>query len=315
MWSPDSTPAAAATRNEESSPPLVNTPTGTSDISSRSTARSSAARSVAGPSSRDVAQRAVQRRREPLEPPRLVRKGEQRLDLRGEPQLAVHLGPEQRLLARAVAREHEAPAPVVPHRQPEHALEPADRVGTEALVQRYDGLDVSGGAERVALPSALPAELGRIVDLAVAHHPDRAVRALKRLVAGGEIHDGEPARADARALVAHDLLAVRPAVRERSRHRPEAARMTQRATRERDDAENAAHASPLLLSPLLTTRRGADEGGEAGPVRDVAATRREQREGGGKLGAGVAVRRGRHKDRRHRAAGQGLAPVCCREER
>jgi len=47
------TRAAAAASSEESSPPLVNTPTGTSDMSSRSTARSNTSRSVAGPSSRD----------------------------------------------------------------------------------------------------------------------------------------------------------------------------------------------------------------------------------------------------------------------
>src|SRR3989449_7284389 len=58
----------------------------------------------------------------------LVGVGEQRLHLRRESQLAVHFRPKQRLLTGAVAREHQPPVPVVPHRQPEHPLESCDAV-------------------------------------------------------------------------------------------------------------------------------------------------------------------------------------------
>src|SRR6266576_4162161 len=71
-------------------------------------------------------------------------------------------------------------------------------------------------------------QLRRIVDLAVAHHPDLAVRALERLIAGRELHDRQPACADARALVTDDAFAVRPAVAQCRGHPRERVGMAQR---------------------------------------------------------------------------------------
>ena len=102
------------------------------------------------------------------------------------------------------------------------------------------------GAEGVAPCGRLAPQLRRIVDLAVAHHPDLAVRALERLIAGREIHDREPARAHARALVTDDALAVGTAVAQCRGHPRERVRMAQRcfaARRPRPPyrAEDAAH--------------------------------------------------------------------------
>src|SRR5439155_15135380 len=127
-------------------------------------------------------ERGVERRGDRVDASRLVGVDEKRLDLRGEAQFAVDLGPEKRLLARAVAREDEAPRVIVPHGEPEHALQPAHRVRAEARVQRDDGLDVALRPEGVARRGALAAERGRVVNLPVAYHPDRAVRALEGLV-------------------------------------------------------------------------------------------------------------------------------------
>src|SRR5207244_13279167 len=84
------------------------------------------------------------------------------------------------------------------------------------------------GAEGVAPRGRLAPQLRRIVDLAVTHHPDLAVRALERLIAGREIHDREPARAHARALVTDDAFAVGPAVAQCSGHPRERVRMAER---------------------------------------------------------------------------------------
>src|SRR5439155_6551949 len=189
----------------------------------------------------DIAERAIQRRRDGVHATRLVGVGQQRLDLRCEPQLAVYDRPEERLLAGAVAGQYQPPVPVVPHRQAEHSLEPSDAVRAEALIQRNDRLDVAGRAERVAGEGILAAQLRRVVDLAVADHPDGRIRALERLVARGQVHDGEPAGAQARALVTHDALAVGTPVGECGGHGGDTVRVPERRARERDGAEDAAH--------------------------------------------------------------------------
>src|SRR2546430_2254591 len=176
MRSPAMTRAAAAASSEESRPPLVNTPTGTSDMSSRSTDASSTSRRSA----------------------RRSRGG-----------------------------------------------------GPEPLIQRHDRLDVARRTERIPRMLAFLAQRRRVVDLAVADHPDRVVGTLERLVAGGEVHDGEAARAEAGPLVAHDALAVGAAVREGGGHRADAAGVPQRCTGERDGAEEAAHYRTALPPPRL----------------------------------------------------------------
>ena len=143
-----------------------------------------------------------------------------------------------------VAGEDQPPQLVIPDREAEHPLELANRVGAEALVQRDNRLDVPGRAEPVAGLCARATQLGGVIDLAVAHHPHRAVQALERLVAGREVHDGEPARPDLRPRVPHDLLAVGPAVRQCGCHRSEAVGVPQRLPGERHCAEDPAHQPP-----------------------------------------------------------------------
>src|SRR5206468_2169294 len=159
-----------------------------------------------------------------------VRKLEQRLDFRREAQLAAHVGPEQRLFTGAIARQQQPALAVVPDGEPEHALEPRDGVGSIALVKRNDRFDVAAGAKWI-VPSGsggFAAQIVRVVDLAVAHHPDLAVGALEWLITGGEIHDGEAARADACALMADDALPVGAAMLQRRRHARDVIRIAQR---------------------------------------------------------------------------------------
>ena len=191
----------------------------------------------------DVAEGAIQRQGRPIHAARLVGEREQRLDLGREADLAVHARPEERFLARSIARQEEAPAAVVPDREPEHAVEPVDHAVAVALVEWDDVLDVAAGSERVAPSCGLAPQVGRVVNLAVAHHPDRPVRALEGLLARGEIHDGETPRADPRTLVAHDPLAVGAAMPERLGHAGEALRVVEGAAGEGYGAEDATHGS------------------------------------------------------------------------
>ena len=223
----------------------------------------------------DVAERGEERRRGRGDAAGLVGKGEQGLDLGGEAQLVAGSGPEQRLLPGAVARQYEALTGVVPDRQPEHPLELGDAVGAVPRVQGDDGLDVARRPERIAGALAALAQLRGVVDLAVADHPDGAVGTLERLIPGRQVHDGEPASAEARALVSHDALAVGSAVRERGGHRGDRSGVTERQPRERHDAEDAAHVSV----PRHDTAR---------PIRRVAPVLVHEREAGHR-GAPVAV--------------------------
>ena len=54
-----------------------------------------------------------------------VRMGQERLDLRREQRCGRHPGREQRLLAGAIARQHQPSAPLIPDGQREHAVEPS----------------------------------------------------------------------------------------------------------------------------------------------------------------------------------------------
>src|SRR5437870_2904046 len=159
-----------------------------------------------------------------------------------------------RSLTGAVAREHQPPVPVVARRQPDPPLEPGDAVRGEALIERNDRLDVARRAEGIPGEGILAAQLRRVVDLAVANHPDGAIGVLERLVAGGQVHDGESAGTQPCALVAHDALAVGTAMSQRGRHGRYAVGMLERGARERDGAEDAAHYRPL------PPRRGASHG-------------------------------------------------------
>src|SRR5213082_3277493 len=138
--------------------------------------------------------------------------------------------------------------------------QPCHGVRAQALIQRDDGLDVARRAERIPRALAFLAQRGRVVNLAVADHPDRMVGTLERLIAGGQVHDGEAAGAQSGALVADDALAVRAAVRQRGGHRVEAARVSEGSAGERDGAEDAAH----LPHPSPTPWRLGGWGGWGG---------------------------------------------------
>ena len=135
-----------------------------------------------------------------VDPHRHVRVGEQRLDLRPEYEMPPVAIVEQRLLARAIAREHEPAGAVVPQRDGKHAVDRLDEGRAALLVQVDENFGVGLGPETMALPFELGAELAEVVDLAVEDHADRPVLVRHRLIRrGGQVDDPQAAEPEAGA--------------------------------------------------------------------------------------------------------------------
>ena len=136
-------------------------------------------------------------------------------------------GVEQRLLAGAVAREEQRLGAVVPDREGEHPVELLDRFDAVLEVEREDALDVRMRAERVVLVTR--ADLGRVVDLAVALEPHLAARRGERLVGAlVEIDDAQPLGADDGVRLPEVSVPVGPAVAQRLAHEVEHFRTLER---------------------------------------------------------------------------------------
>ena len=138
---------------------------------------------------------------------------EDRLGLGGEGEGAVGArGVEDGLLAHVVAGEEKAPLLRVPEGEAEHAAELLDALLAVLEVERKDDLGVGASLERVALRLVLRAELGVVVDLAVADEDELAGGVRERLAAAGEVVDREAALADGEAGALAHVEVVRAAV-------------------------------------------------------------------------------------------------------
>ena len=107
----------------------------------------------------------------------------QRVELRGERELAADVAVVERLDPEAVAREHEPAARRVPDRDREHPAQPLGEPEPPLLVGVDDRLGVGVRAEPVPGALELAAQLGVVVDLAVLDDGARAVLVRDRLVA------------------------------------------------------------------------------------------------------------------------------------
>src|SRR3989442_14867943 len=101
----------------------------------------------------------------------LVRVDEQRLDLGGEPELSLDARPEERLLARAIAREDQRCPAIAPNGEAEHPLEPSDPARPVPLVEGDNVLDVTLRSARIPPPPGLVPVVARVAALAVADQP------------------------------------------------------------------------------------------------------------------------------------------------
>src|SRR5881296_1662584 len=88
---------------------------------------------------------------------------------------------EQRLLPRAVPRQHETAGALVPHRDGEHAVEILDERRPTLFIEMDDDLGVGEGPESVTAYGQALAQLAEVVDLAVEDDPHGAVFVCHRL--------------------------------------------------------------------------------------------------------------------------------------
>ncbi len=151
------------------------------------------------------------------------------------------LAVEQRLLAEAVAAEHELAAARVPERDGKHAVELREALDAELDVAAQDDFAVRLRAEHVAAGLQLRTQLAVVVDLAVEDEMDLAGFVLHRLMAGRQVNDRQASHADQRLIVAIVACIVGAAMPDRVVHSMDDGVRRQHAASCRDDADDAAH--------------------------------------------------------------------------
>ena len=241
--------------------------------------RQSADSAVERPRRRNVAVGQEERQRRGVALVRDLRVRQERLRLRGEGEEPRPVVVEERLLARAVAREQQAALARVPQREGEHAVELRDGSIALLLVEVQDHLAVALALEAVAALEAAP-QLAEVVDLAVEDEPQRAVLVRHRLARGvGEVDDREPPMAEPDRAFEVNALAVRPAVRERPGHG--AYHLGRGRPTPAQHAANAAHEARIATISLAMGASAAatapERPGRVGLANGTHDTRRARR--------------------------------------
>ena len=121
----------------------------------------------------------------------------QRAQFRSEGERAIFQGVIERLLAEAVAAAEQAALAAVVEGECPHAVEPADERGTPRAigVEQHFRIGVVG-LKAVAEGDELLAQIEMIVDLAIEHDSERAVRGPHGLLAAIQIDDRQPSMAE-----------------------------------------------------------------------------------------------------------------------
>ena len=182
----------------------------------------------------------------------------QRGDLRAEQERVADPSIDQRLLAEAIAREHEATLPAPPPSEREHAL---DRVERGLEPPRHEGgqqhfrVGVTSPRRRVPLRLEPRTHVFRVVDLAVEHEHIAAVGGDQGLVAGrARVQHGQPteAQGEAGSLVDPRALGIGPAGAKSGRHGRQASEHLTPLQGSRSDevSRQAAH-SVTLMDPAV----------------------------------------------------------------
>ena len=190
---------------------------------------------------RDQAQREVliERREIHLAQRRIER--EQGLDLRGEREPSGLLDVEQRLLPEMVPRREQPLLARVPESKCEHAAQVIQATVAIGFVEPDDHFAVALRDEAMPASFELPAQLLVIVDLAVAHEPDRALGVGERLAAPQQVDDGQSPMTERGGTVPVDALAVGAAVHERGQHPGDIGTLRLQPSH---DARNTTHQCP-----------------------------------------------------------------------
>ena len=128
------------------------------------------------------------------------------------------LGVVERLFAWQIACQQKLALNLDPQRCRKHAIQALEQVFAVVRVKMTDDLAVAIGPEAMPLPLELTPQLGIVVDLAVVDQHDLAALAIERLVAVGEVNDGETPHADRVRAVPEVTVGVRTAMHQRAYH-------------------------------------------------------------------------------------------------
>src|SRR6185295_2389187 len=161
----------------------------------------------------------------------------------------------QRAHAEAVAGEHEALPALVPQRERPLSVHARERVLAPRFPGVHDDLGIAARAEAVSEAHQLRAQLHVVEDLAVEHDPQRLVLVGERLLAGGEVDDGEPGMGEAGVPVAVDAELIGTAMAQGPRHSQEGGARLPAGSLDVVDARYAAHARATSFTGSIS--RGA----------------------------------------------------------
>jgi hypothetical protein len=128
---------------------------------------------------------------------------EQRLQLRCKRERSIRDPVVEGLDPEAVSGEHDPALTRVPERDREHPPQILDERRSTLLIEVNQNLGVALGRERVAPRSQPVHQPAVVINLAVLDHADTTVLARDRLVAAGEIDDGEPPHCEPAGTIDH----------------------------------------------------------------------------------------------------------------
>ena len=114
----------------------------------------------------------------------------------------------QRLDAHAIARQHQALLRLAPDGQRKHAAHAAKAVGVPFQKGVQHDFRVAVAGETMAPLLQLAAQLAMVINFAVVNQGEIAIVAVHRLLAGDEIDDGEPHRAEGDVISLENALLV-----------------------------------------------------------------------------------------------------------
>ena len=144
---------------------------------------------------------------------------EQRLRLGRERESPATLEQKERSHTESVAGEEQLARLAIPHGERELSVEVRETVRAPLLVGVGEDFGVAVRREAMAERGELVLELRVVEDLAVLHHPVATALVGQRLIATGEIDDGEPRIDHPELAVEIESRPVRPTVPQLAGHR------------------------------------------------------------------------------------------------
>jgi hypothetical protein len=148
----------------------------------------------------------------------------------------------------AVPTDQEALPLLVPQGEGEHSVQPSDKRIPDLLVETEYYLAIGVTPEHVASLQELLAQLGGVVDFAVANEDKIPVARLQRLMAAFDVDDRQTASAERAVSVDGMPFAIRTAMMLNARHPSQVAAIGPAAV-EVDDPIDTAHGRFLPLAP------------------------------------------------------------------